>query len=41
MSRSWVVPGFFALAVIFTTPILAADAAADQKRAEAIVGERC
>ena len=41
MNRSWTVAGFLALAVIFTTPVLAADAAADQTRAEAIVGERC
>ena len=40
MNRSWI-PGFFALAVTFTMPALAADAAADQKRADAIVGERC
>lgn len=37
MNRSWTVAGFLALAVIFTTPVLAAD----QTRAEAIVGERC
>jgi cytochrome c553 len=36
-----VVSGLFALAIVFTTPVLAADAVADQTRAEAIVGERC
>ena len=33
--------GVFALAVMIATPAPAADAAGDQKRAEAIVGERC
>ena len=41
MSKGMVVPGFLAFAVMFVTPALAADAAGEQKRAEAIVGERC
>jgi cytochrome c553 len=41
MGKVVVIPRLFVLAVIFTTPALAADASADQKRAEVIVGERC
>jgi cytochrome c553 len=41
MTKAVVVPGFLAFAVLFTMPVLAADATGDQKRAEAIVGERC
>jgi len=41
MIRAGVVSGVFALAVMIATPAPAADAAGDQRRAEAIVGERC
>lgn len=41
MIKAGVISGVFALAVMIATPAPAADAAGDQKRAEAIVGERC
>lgn len=41
MTKAAMVPGILACAVLCTSPGLAADAAADQQRAEAIVAERC